>query len=301
MFGRLYIEERGRPQRVIELQGAVTIGRSDDNDVVIDADGVSRCHAMLLAQPNGVMLLDLGSTFGTFVDTVQALPDEPIDLPDGAKITIGRAILRYAAPRSPSPGSANCVAISSNNGRAATARTQARPRLSTPYLNSRFEGLVPGEVFQVGRRASLLVWVGKPLLGDQRQSSRPLELPGLDLATPLALRVRVRPASLAWSVAAEEPVLLAAAWGSLRIARFQIVPNRPERTKLAIKVELADSEQREQHFMLGVLAVDPSRRAESLAARSPIQQTNTAWMVCRHCGAQIRASASFCPQCGQAR
>src|SRR5690242_11787043 len=144
MFGRLYIEERGRPERVIELQGAVTIGRSADNDVVIDADGVSRCHAMLLAHSNGVMLLDLGSTCGTVVDTMQALPDEPIALPDGAKLSIGRAILRYAAAPGPSTSSGDCVAISSDNGRAAAARTNAPPRLVVPYLNSRFEGLVPG-------------------------------------------------------------------------------------------------------------------------------------------------------------
>src|SRR5690348_14051729 len=97
MFGRLYIEEGERPARVIELAGAVTIGRTADNDIVLESDGVSHCHAMLLAQPDGVSLLDLGSTFGTFVDAVQALPDEPLHLPNGARITIGRALLRYAA------------------------------------------------------------------------------------------------------------------------------------------------------------------------------------------------------------
>jgi hypothetical protein len=301
MFGRLYIEERGRPERVIELQGVVTIGRSADNDVVIDADGVSRSHAMLLAQSSGVMLLDLGSTFGTFVGTTQALPDEPIGLLDGAKISIGQAILRYVAPRGPSASSDDCVAIPSNGGPGATARTHAPPRLVAPHLNSRFDGLVPGEVFQVGQRASLLVWVGAPLLGDQRQSSRPLDLSGVDLATPLALRVRVRPASLAWSVAAEQPVLLAAAWGSAQIARFQIMPSRPERTKLAIKVELADSDLLVQQFLLGALAVDSSRLAESTPVRPPREQTNSAWMMCRHCGAEMRTSASFCPQCGRAR
>src|SRR5215212_4781556 len=98
MLGRLYIEEGERPARMIELTGAVTIGRTADNDIVLESDGVSHCHAMLLAQPDGVTLLDLGSTFGTFVDAVQALPDEPLRLPNGARITIGRALLRYAAP-----------------------------------------------------------------------------------------------------------------------------------------------------------------------------------------------------------
>ena len=64
MLGRLYIEEGERPTRMIELAGAVTIGRTADNDIVLESDGVSHCHAMLLAQPDGVTLLDLGSTFG---------------------------------------------------------------------------------------------------------------------------------------------------------------------------------------------------------------------------------------------
>src|SRR4029079_9897871 len=97
MFGRLYIEEGERPARMIELDGAVTIGRTADNDIVLESDGVSHCHAMLFAQPDGVTLLDLGSTFGTFVDAVQARRKAPLLWPNGARITIGRARLRYAA------------------------------------------------------------------------------------------------------------------------------------------------------------------------------------------------------------
>ena len=108
---------------------ATTIGRTADNDIILELDGVSHCHAMLLAQPDGVMLFDLGSTFGTFVDTVQALPDEPVRLRDGARISIGRAVLRYAA-----------------YGRATSiARPDVPPRLVSPHLNTRFEGLAPDE------------------------------------------------------------------------------------------------------------------------------------------------------------
>src|SRR5690349_1024492 len=157
MFGRLYIEEGGRPARMIELAGAVTIGRTPDNDIVLESDGVSHCHAMLFAQPDGVTLLDLGSTFGTFVDTVQALPDEPIRLPNGARISIGHALLRYASAPAPA-----------TNGH----EPQVRPRLAAPSLNTRFQGIAPGESLPVGRRLTLLIWVGAPIASDQWQSSR---------------------------------------------------------------------------------------------------------------------------------
>jgi hypothetical protein len=283
MLGRLYIEEGERPARMIELTGAVTIGRTADNDIVLESDGVSHCHAMLLAQPDGVTLLDLGSTFGTFVDAVQALPDEPLRLPNGARITIGRALLRYAA------APATVVRPATFNRHAALAADPLlRPRLAIPSLNTRFLGIEPGEPMQVGRRLTLLIWVGAPIASDQWQSSRSLRWNG-DLSTTLALRVRVRAASSAWAIFAEEPTVLAEPWGSARIARYQLLARRPERTKLAISVEHGDSHRLVQQLLLGVQAVAPNSAAlPSLGA-------------CRNCGALPHAGAKFCPACGSPR
>lgn len=275
MFGRLYIEEGERPARMIELAGALTIGRTADNDIVLESDGVSHCHAMLLAQPDGVTLLDLGSTFGTFVDAVQALPDAPMRLPNGARILIGRALLRYA--------SAPAVAPQPNafNGH----DPHIRARLATPSLNTRFQGIAPGEPIQVGRRVTLLIWVGAPIPSDQWQSSRALRWNG-DLSATLKLRVRVRAASLAWGVVAEEPIVLAEPWGSAQIARYQLLARRTDRTKLAISVEHADSHHPVQRLLLGVHAV----ASNDLAIQNPA--------VCRKCGAMPHAGAKFCPACG---
>ncbi len=280
MLGRLYIEEGERPARMIELAGAVTIGRTADNDIVLESDGVSRCHAMLLAQPDGVTLLDLGSTFGTFVDAVQALPDEPLRLPNGARITIGRALLRYAAEPATlaRPATSNTHAV-------LAADPLLRPRLAMPSLNTRFLGIAPGEPIQAGRALTLLIWVGAPIASDQWQSSRALRWNGA-LSTSLALRVRVRAASPAWAIFAEEPTVLAEPWGSARIARYQLLPRHPDRTKLAISVERADSHRLVQHVMLGVHAVAPrSATPADLGA-------------CRSCGAVPHAGAKFCPACG---
>jgi len=275
MFGRLYIEEGERPARMIELAGALTIGRTADNDIVLESDGVSHCHAMLLAQADGVTLLDLGSTFGTFVDTVQALPDAPMRLPNGARISIGRALLRYASTpvAVPQPNTIN------------GHDPQLRPHLATPSLNTRFHGIAPGEPLRVGRRVTLLIWVGAPIASDQWQSSRALRWNG-DLRASLALHVRVRAASLAWGIVAEEPTLLAEPWGTAQIARYHVLARRADRTKLAISVEHADSQRLVQRLLLGVHAVAPN----DLAIQGP--------GVCRKCGAMPHAGAKFCPGCG---
>jgi hypothetical protein len=277
MFGRLYIEEGERPARMIEIAGAVTIGRTADNDIVLESDGVSHCHAMLLAQPDGVTLLDLGSTFGTFVNAVQALPDEPMRLPNGASISIGRALLRYASAPAAS------IQPATFNGHA----PHIRSNLAAPSLNTRFQGIAAGEPLLVGRRLTLLIWVGAPIASDQWQSSRSLRWNG-DLGTTLVLRVRVRAASLAWAIFAEESTVLAESWGSARIARYQLLARRPDRTKLAINVERADSHRLVQHMLLGVHAVAPNSAPPGLEA-------------CRSCGALPHAGAKFCPACGSPR
>lgn len=284
VFGRIHIVERGRPERVVELLGTATIGRTADNDIVLDSDGVSHCHAMLLTQPGGVVLLDLGSTFGTFVDTVQALPDEPVRLADGARINIGRAALRYAAPRP----AASQIARATPAAQPATQRP-----LATPHLNTRFEGVDHDDALRVGRGAALLVWVGAALIGDGRQSSRPLDWSSAGVLWPLALRVGVRAASAGWRLVAEEPTLRAEPWGTSQVARYRVVPLRPERSRLGVSVHLAESGALLQHFKLGVVALGANgTHPPSLAAVDPLQAR------CPHCGTAVRLGARFCVQCG---
>jgi hypothetical protein len=293
MLGRLYIEEGERPARMIELAGAVTIGRTADNDIVLESDGVSHCHAMLLPEPDGVKLFDLGSTFGTFVNAVQAPPDEPMRLPNGARITIGRALLRYTAPVPRTAGS---------NGHMPSPGTpRIPPSLVIPSLNTRFEGTVPHEPFPVDRRVTLLIWVGAPIASDDWQSSRSLRWNG-HLSSTLALRVRVRAASPAWAIVAEEPIVLVEPWGSARIARYQIMARRPERTKLAINVEQADTHSLVQHVILGVNAarLNGERPVASSRPESAAELSSTP-APCRACGAILRAGAKFCTACGSPR
>jgi len=95
---RLYISENHREGRIVEVAGIATIGRASDSDIVIAESSVSKRHALLSRQPEGLVLIDLGSTNGSFVNGVQAPPDEVVWLADGDVIALGSVVLRYLAP-----------------------------------------------------------------------------------------------------------------------------------------------------------------------------------------------------------
>jgi diguanylate cyclase (GGDEF)-like protein len=72
--------------------GEMVIGRSSQANLQIDHESVSRRHARIVLTDNGVLLNDLGSTNGTYVN------DEPITertLAHGDLIKVGRSILKY--------------------------------------------------------------------------------------------------------------------------------------------------------------------------------------------------------------
>jgi putative peptide zinc metalloprotease protein len=82
----------------VPLSGAVTIGRSRDNTVVLDDPSVSRRHARIRLADDGEPLLeDAGSSFGTLVDGVRVTG--PTKLRDGARIRLGDTELRLVRRR----------------------------------------------------------------------------------------------------------------------------------------------------------------------------------------------------------
>ncbi len=56
-----------RDQRFMLKAGGTSIGRAVNNDIVLEVAGVSRHHARILWEPEQYLLLDLGSTNGSFV------------------------------------------------------------------------------------------------------------------------------------------------------------------------------------------------------------------------------------------
>ncbi|MEM7340223.1 MAG: FHA domain-containing protein [Actinomycetota bacterium] len=70
------------------LEARTTVGRSEANDIVITADGVSRFHAEVVQAGTGHRLTDLGSRNGTFVNGEPVSPDGHI-LSDGDLVVFG--------------------------------------------------------------------------------------------------------------------------------------------------------------------------------------------------------------------
>lgn len=69
MLGRqveLVIRRDGHPERRMVLSpGAAVVGRAEDNDIVLSEIGVSRRHARIVVEPDGVVVEDMGSGNGT--------------------------------------------------------------------------------------------------------------------------------------------------------------------------------------------------------------------------------------------
>jgi hypothetical protein len=75
-----------QPYRFSVERQAVTMGRAEDNDVVIDCPSISLHHAIMERTPRGFQLRDLGSTNGTKLGgAIQSV----IDLSDGIRCEVG--------------------------------------------------------------------------------------------------------------------------------------------------------------------------------------------------------------------
>ncbi len=86
------------------------IGRNEHNDVSIVSRYVSRHHALLVNRPEGTYVVDLKSTNGTYVNSVQVSQQA---LKDGDIITIGNCRLKYENPAVPRASGLNGTSASS--------------------------------------------------------------------------------------------------------------------------------------------------------------------------------------------
>jgi pSer/pThr/pTyr-binding forkhead associated (FHA) protein len=91
---RLAVHSRTRTWEVPLEGDAVTIGRTNDNTIVLDSQRVSRHHARVEQTADGFILHDLGSGNGTFVNG-QKVTDRKLE--DGDTIHIGGFRLLFKA------------------------------------------------------------------------------------------------------------------------------------------------------------------------------------------------------------
>ena len=80
------------------LAQTTTIGRADDNNIVLDQPAVSRYHARLEWIGDIFQISDLGSTNGTKVGRVKLIPNVPHTLKDDDVIKIGNFTLKLRLP-----------------------------------------------------------------------------------------------------------------------------------------------------------------------------------------------------------
>jgi hypothetical protein len=83
----------GGNQRTYEITTPLVIlGRGTDCDLRLVDPGVSRHHAEIRVEDDEVVLVDLGSTNGTFVN---GQPVRRVPLTDGTRVTLGRTTLVF--------------------------------------------------------------------------------------------------------------------------------------------------------------------------------------------------------------
>jgi predicted component of type VI protein secretion system len=76
----------------------VLIGRDESAGIRIGSDDVSRQHCRLTSTPNGLLVRDLGSRNGTFVDGVPISGTSEILLRPGGTLTVGPMTFQLLAP-----------------------------------------------------------------------------------------------------------------------------------------------------------------------------------------------------------
>ncbi len=79
-------------ERVVTQKGRISIGRTPNNDIVLDNKAVSRKHASIEFDQNSALILDNESLNGTFVNS-RKITEET--LRDNDQITIGKFNLIY--------------------------------------------------------------------------------------------------------------------------------------------------------------------------------------------------------------
>ncbi|MCJ7458000.1 MAG: FHA domain-containing protein [candidate division Zixibacteria bacterium] len=87
-------------ERVVTEKKRITIGRTQDNDIILNNRGVSRKHAQIEFNPSGAVIIDNESLNGTFVNNRKITEEF---LKDNDLITIGKFNLTYRQSISKDP------------------------------------------------------------------------------------------------------------------------------------------------------------------------------------------------------
>lgn len=87
----LFVRSESQQGHEFEVGDVVVMGRSHETDVVLDDPYASDFHLRLVSKENGLMLHDLGSTNGTYVNGRRA--SAPTELKRGDTIQVGKTVM----------------------------------------------------------------------------------------------------------------------------------------------------------------------------------------------------------------
>lgn len=121
--------------RYLSLAGLAcwTVGRSDDNNLVLPDRWISRNHAMLQGMEDGSFyLIDLGSRNGTFINGQRVTV--PVTLKDGDSIIFGQTELTFSHPKAKSQ---SIEATATGTDSTATAMLHVRRLISVMVVDIR--------------------------------------------------------------------------------------------------------------------------------------------------------------------
>jgi pSer/pThr/pTyr-binding forkhead associated (FHA) protein len=108
-------------RRYLIARGGATLGRSAPADIVLPESEVSRAHCRVTVEGEDLVVTDLDSTNGTYIDGIRVT--EPTVLPVGAVLTVGRqALRRLGGEDASAPVAAPDIFLSYNREDQAVAR-----------------------------------------------------------------------------------------------------------------------------------------------------------------------------------
>ncbi len=137
-LGQLIVQLGETIVQTVSLNTPVlTIGRDLGNSIVLPETRVSRQHAEIRLESSGVILVDVGTPNGTYVDGVRLLAHEPHLLLPGSVVQIGPYLLLYRTPDAAQPAEASLAAapvvpLDAMPSAVGPARSAARPRHPAP-------------------------------------------------------------------------------------------------------------------------------------------------------------------------
>jgi phage tail-like protein len=98
LTSQLIVQLEGKVIQTLPLDmPVIRIGRTPENGLSLSHQMVSRSHAELRMDAQGLTITDLGSSNGTFIGTQRLLPNQPHILTDGTTFRIGPFLLTYQA------------------------------------------------------------------------------------------------------------------------------------------------------------------------------------------------------------